>query len=503
MAADGKRTTSKKLINDPLDVVDEALEGIVLANPGLKLLKNHRVIIREDVNELRKAGKVTLISGGGSGHEPSHAGFVGKGMLTAAVAGAVFTSPPTKSILAAIRAVGHGNKGGTLLIVKNYTGDRLNFGFAAERAKAEGIKVDMVVVGEDCALTSKDKTAGRRGLCGTVLIHKIAGALAEEGKSLEEISQVAKATAQAMGTIGVSLAPCSLPGSLPSFVLGIDEMELGLGIHGEPGVKRVKLDKVDQVVKTMIDHMTDVQGGATYKLSLKKDIGAEKEDLLEEQKRVEELLAKKHEVHVSKLASTIEVEGVDEKPNQFQETVLKEFKKIFLKLEEIESLVRGTCETPLESNEVYTRQEAGSSSQDSLNSSFTGESSHQVKCKLPSNLEEETEIEIKYNGTNLLIDVQAKQKKPKLYATALLSVLFTDEEMRNGCVEPKDGGARKPPLDQSKINMIKRCINVKYGAKVLDKMWSDIQVSLNQKCLDKLKSYKSKQSAAARNLNED
>lgn len=127
-------------------------------------------------------------------------------------------------------------------------------------------------------------------------------------------------------------------------------------------------------------------------------------------------MAKKHEVQVSKLASTIEVEGVDEKPNQFQETVLKEFKKIFLKLEEIESLVRGTCETPLESNEVYTRQEAGSSSQDSLNSSFTGESSHGVKCKLPSNPEEETEIEMKYNGTNLLIDVQAKQKKPKLYA---------------------------------------------------------------------------------------
>ncbi|KAJ7369530.1 hypothetical protein OS493_038311 [Desmophyllum pertusum] len=193
-------------------------------------------------------------------------------MLTAAVAGAVFTSPPTKSILAAIRAVGRDNSGGTLLIVKNYTGDRLNFGFAAERAKAEGMKVDMIVVGEDCALTSKDKTAGRRGLCGTVLIHKIAGALAEEGKSLEEITQIAKAAAQAMGTMGVSLAPCSLPGSLPSFVLGSDEMELGLGIHGEPGVKRVKIEKADQVVKTMIDHMSDVQSGATYKLSLKQAI---------------------------------------------------------------------------------------------------------------------------------------------------------------------------------------------------------------------------------------
>lgn len=173
MAAEEKPLVTKKLINNPRDVVDEALEGVVAANPGLNVLKGHCVIIREDVEELRKEGKVTLISGGGSGHEPAHAGFVGKGMLTAAVAGAVFTSPPTKSILAAIRAVGKENGAGTLLIVKNYTGDRLNFGFAAERAKAEGMKVEMVVVGEDCALTSKDKTAGRRGLCGTILIHKV------------------------------------------------------------------------------------------------------------------------------------------------------------------------------------------------------------------------------------------------------------------------------------------------------------------------------------------
>ena len=173
MAAEEKPLVTKKLINNPRDVVDEALEGVVAANPGLNVLKGHCVIIREDVEELRKEGKVTLISGGGSGHEPAHAGFVGKGMLTAAVAGAVFTSPPTKSILAAIRAVGKENGAGTLLIVKNYTGDRLNFGFATERAKAEGMKVEMVVVGEDCALTSKDKTAGRRGLCGTILIHKV------------------------------------------------------------------------------------------------------------------------------------------------------------------------------------------------------------------------------------------------------------------------------------------------------------------------------------------
>lgn len=165
--------SSKKLINDPSGAVDEALEGLVASNPGLKLLKGHRVIIREDFEKVKNAGRVALISGGGSGHEPSHAGFVGRGMLTAAVAGSVFASPPTKSVLAAIRAVGQSNSGGTLLIVKNYTGDRLNFGFAAERAKSEGINVEMVIVGEDCALTSKDKTAGRRGLCGTILIHKV------------------------------------------------------------------------------------------------------------------------------------------------------------------------------------------------------------------------------------------------------------------------------------------------------------------------------------------
>ena len=164
---------SKKIINKPTEVVDEALEGLVLSNNNVQLLKGHRVVIRADVKCVCERGQVALISGGGSGHEPSHAGFVGHGALTAAVAGDVFTSPQTRSILAAIRAVGVGNNGGVLLIVKNYTGDRLNFGMSAERAKQEGIKVDMVVVNEDCALSSADKTAGRRGLCGTVFIHKV------------------------------------------------------------------------------------------------------------------------------------------------------------------------------------------------------------------------------------------------------------------------------------------------------------------------------------------
>ncbi|XP_025105871.1 triokinase/FMN cyclase-like [Pomacea canaliculata] len=180
-------------------------------------------------------------------------------MLSAAVAGSVFTSPPPASILAAIRAIGQGNPGGVLVVVKNYTGDRLNFGLSVERAKAEGIKVDMVIIGEDCALASIDKTAGRRGLCGTVLIHKIAGALAEKGYSLDKISNIVRNVTTKMGTMGLSLTPCSVPGSGPSFHLGTDEMELGLGIHGEAGVKRMKLLSAKEAIKEVLDHLTNPQ----------------------------------------------------------------------------------------------------------------------------------------------------------------------------------------------------------------------------------------------------
>ncbi|XP_078313706.1 triokinase/FMN cyclase-like [Crassostrea virginica] len=260
--------SSKKLINTAEGCVDEALEGFVLVNPGLQVLQGHRVVVRSDVEDVIKAGKVTLLCGGGSGHEPAHAGYIGSGMLSAAVAGAVFTSPPPSSILAALRTITKQGAAGSLIIVKNYTGDRLNFGLAAERAKADGLKVNMVVIGEDCALTSSDKTAGRRGLCGTVFIHKICGALAEEGKSLEEIHQVASSAAKNMGTIGVSLTPCSVPGAGPSFELKSDEMELGLGIHGEAGVKRTKLLSAKEVITMMLDHMTNPQ--TSTHLDLKK-----------------------------------------------------------------------------------------------------------------------------------------------------------------------------------------------------------------------------------------
>ena len=162
---------SKKLINQASSVVDDALKGLTAVNPALRQLEGHRVVVRSDIESVKNEGKVMILSGGGSGHEPAHAGFVGKGMLSAAIAGSVFTSPPPGDIIAALRCIC--GPAGSLMIVKNYTGDRLNFGLAAESAKAEGMKVEMVIVGEDCALPSNIAHAGRRGLCGTILVHKV------------------------------------------------------------------------------------------------------------------------------------------------------------------------------------------------------------------------------------------------------------------------------------------------------------------------------------------
>lgn len=245
---------SKKMVNSVEGCADDALAGVVASNPDLQLLQGHRVALRSDLDSLK--GRVALLSGGGSGHEPAHAGFIGKGMLTGVIAGSVFASPPVGSILAAIRAVAQAGTAGTLLIVKNYTGDRLNFGLAMEQAKAEGISVEMVVVEDDSAFTVLKKT-GRRGLCGTVLIHKVAGALAEEGMELKEITKRVSMIAKTMGTLGVSLSSCSVPGATRTFELAADEMELGLGIHGEAGVQRIKIAPVDQIVTLMLDHMTN------------------------------------------------------------------------------------------------------------------------------------------------------------------------------------------------------------------------------------------------------
>lgn len=239
----------KKLINEPGSVLDEMLAGIVAASPQLALLDDHRVILRADYKSVRDEGQVALISGGGSGHEPAHAGYVGSGMLTAAVCGEVFTSPSTDAVLAAIRAVT--GSAGTLLIVKNYTGDRLNFGLAAEIARSEGLDVQMIVIGDDAALRDTDG-AGRRGIAGTVLVHKVAGAAAAAGFTLARVRKVAAEAAESISTMGVALRPCTVPGSERSnFELTEEEVEFGLGIHGETGRSRERVGSARSIVERL------------------------------------------------------------------------------------------------------------------------------------------------------------------------------------------------------------------------------------------------------------
>lgn len=237
----------KKIINSPESVVAEMLAGMEAAHSDmLKKLENLHVMVRSDAP---KEGKVALVSGGGSGHEPSHAGFVGKGMLDAAVAGDVFTSPTPDQIFEAIKAVDGGK--GVLLIIKNYTGDVMNFDMAKEMAEVEGIKVESVVVNDDVAIEDK---SSRRGVAGTVLVHKIAGALAESGADLEAVKKVAEKTIQNMRSMGVALTPCVVPAAgKPTFTLAEDEIELGIGIHGEPGTCREKILKSDEIVDHLLD----------------------------------------------------------------------------------------------------------------------------------------------------------------------------------------------------------------------------------------------------------
>lgn len=241
----------KKLINKPEHIVDEMLEGLLAIYPGLAKLSEHKVILRADAEQVRDA-QVALISGGGSGHEPAHAGFVGAGMLNAAVAGEVFTSPPVEAVLAAVKAVS-GSRG-ALLIVKNYTGDRLNFGLAAEMARADGIPVEIVVVADDIALAATHERSSRRGIAGTVLVHKVAGAAAVEGMGLDVVANVARSAADSIASMGISLSAGTVPAvGKPSYSLGELEVELGLGIHGEPGVRKGLLRTVDEHVDEIVE----------------------------------------------------------------------------------------------------------------------------------------------------------------------------------------------------------------------------------------------------------
>ena len=237
----------KKFINQVENVEQEMLAGIAKAHPNhLRKLPENTVLVRST----KKEGKVALISGGGSGHEPAHGGFVGTGMLDAAVAGAVFTSPTPDQVEAAIREVA--TDAGVLLIIKNYTGDVMNFEMAAEMAEMDGIKCMNVITNDDVAVQDSLYTTGRRGVAGTIFVHKIAGAKAETGATLEEVHAVAQKVIANVRTMGTAITPCTVPAAgKPGFEIGEDEMEVGIGIHGEPGTHKEKLTPVNDIV----DHM--------------------------------------------------------------------------------------------------------------------------------------------------------------------------------------------------------------------------------------------------------
>jgi phosphoenolpyruvate---glycerone phosphotransferase subunit DhaK len=241
----------KKLINDPADVVKEALLGVEAAHSDrVRVDHDNKIIYRKDAP---RQGKVGLISGGGSGHEPMHGGFVGLGMLDAACAGEVFTSPVPDQMMAATKEVDGG--AGVLHIVKNYTGDVMNFEMAAELAAADsGIEVQSVVTDDDVAVQDSLYTAGRRGVGVTVLLEKIVGAAAEEGRSLQEVAHLAKAVNSAGRSMGMALTSCTVPAAgKPTFDLAENEMEVGIGIHGEPGRQRLPVASAKEIAAMLVD----------------------------------------------------------------------------------------------------------------------------------------------------------------------------------------------------------------------------------------------------------
>ena len=242
-------TLMKKLINKVDDVECEMIEGLAKAAPKkLRKLDEGNIIVRTP----KKEGKVALVSGGGSGHEPAHGGYVGSGMLDCAVAGSVFTSPTPDQIYEGIKAVA--TEAGVLAIVKNYTGDVLNFEMAIDMAKDEGVNADYVIVNDDVAVKDSLYTTGRRGVAGTIFVHKIAGARAEEGASLAEVKACAESVIKNVRSMGMAIAPCTVPAAgKHGFTLAEDEVEIGIGIHGEPGTSREKMLSANEAAKRLLD----------------------------------------------------------------------------------------------------------------------------------------------------------------------------------------------------------------------------------------------------------
>ncbi|SHI99349.1 dihydroxyacetone kinase subunit DhaK [Propionispora hippei] len=239
----------KKIINVPEEVVQDMLQGITAAHPQyVKQVEGTSVLVRA----VKPENKVALVSGGGSGHEPAHGGFVGKGMLDGAVAGAVFTSPTPDQVYEAVKAVDTGK--GVLLIIKNYTGDVMNFEMAAEMAQADGIQVEKVIVNDDVAVENSTWTIGRRGIAGTILVHKLTGAKAEAGADLAEVKRIAEKTIANVRSFGIALSSCTVPAAgKPSFTLADNEVEVGMGIHGEPGTHRETLRTADETATYLVD----------------------------------------------------------------------------------------------------------------------------------------------------------------------------------------------------------------------------------------------------------
>ncbi|GIO27098.1 dihydroxyacetone kinase subunit DhaK [Ornithinibacillus bavariensis] len=301
----------KKIINEPDQVVQDMIDGLIAANPkSLKQVPNTFVVVRAEASV---PGKVALISGGGSGHEPAHAGYIGKGMLDAAVCGEVFTSPTPDQILEAIKAVDGGS--GVFLIVKNYTGDVLNFEMAAELAEAEGIQVEKVVVNDDVAVEDSSFTTGRRGIAGTVFVHKLAGAKAEQGASLTEVKAVADKVVANVRSMGMALTPCTVPAAgKPSFELAEDEMEIGIGIHGEPGINRGTISTANEIATILTEKILDDHNFFGEVAVLVNGLGATPEmELFIMNKRVHEILGsrgiKVYKTFVGEYMTSLEMAG--------------------------------------------------------------------------------------------------------------------------------------------------------------------------------------------------
>ena len=324
----------KKFINAVEAVENEMLAGLVKAFPRhVRRLDGGNVIVRAE----KKAGKVALVAGGGSGHEPSFGGYVGFGMLDAAVPGAIYTSPSADAIYEAVKAVA--TEKGVLLAPMNYTGDIMNFGMAKELAEAEGIRVEEVVVNDDVAVDGSLYTVGRRGVAGTVLVHRIAGAKAEAGADLAEVKAVAERAIANVRTMGVAINPSTIPAAgKPGFTLAEDEMEVGIGIHGEPGVRKEKLKGANEIVDEILAKiLADLDySGSEVAVMVNGSGGTPLMELLIVNNRVHDVLAARgiriHRTFVGNYMTSIEQEG---------------FSVTLLKLDdELKALLDAPVETP-------------------------------------------------------------------------------------------------------------------------------------------------------------